>query len=131
MGKFAIDGDLTTNSLTSYSSTGWWQAKMEHLAKVQRIDFYLSKYQFDQGYLGKLKVETKLTYNDAWTECKGEFAVTSWINPYEVKCDQDTNAGYIRISTNEDDGIQLLEVKVYGTVLKGILPTLIYLNSFN
>lgn len=120
--KNAIDGDIATGSQTSYDRTGWWMAEMVRVARIKRIHLYLSDYQLKWGYLSKLTVFTKLYDSDAWTVCKGEFAVKGSIKPYVVKCAQEMNSKYVRISTAYWDGLQLREVNVFGLRIEGNNP---------
>ena len=57
----AIDGDLGTNSKTKYKPQGWWKTELETTAKIASIRLYLSRYQFNMGYLKGKNFPYKLT----------------------------------------------------------------------
>ena len=86
---------------------------MEEITDVEKILLYLQQYALRKGYYSKLKVETSVD-NSQWVVCKGEFAAE--ISPYEVKCDQETFAKFVRISTGRYNGLRLREVKVIGVM---------------
>ena len=81
------------------------------MEKIEEILLYLTEYSLRQGHYSKLNVETSMD-NSQWVVCKRD--IVADISPYEVKCDQATLAKYVRISTGKDNGLRLMEVKVFG-----------------
>ena len=121
----AIDGDLrNTFSRTHVKRRGWWMAEMVRAAIIEKIHLYLDAWQLKKGFLSKLTVFTKLNYRDAWTVCKGEFAVKGFIKPYEMKCNQEMNAKYVKISTARKKQLKFIEVKVFGPRIEGSIPSI-------
>jgi len=120
--KNAIDDDLSSNAYTNVDTTGWWMGKLKNSIQIHEIHLYLSEYQYRVGYLKKLKVETIMNSNSNWIVCQEEFSVEDPIKTHDalvvkyiVKCQQETVARSIRISTGMADGLGLIEVKVFGT----------------
>ena len=110
--------------MTNIYKTGWWKAEMDRATRIKKIHLYLDPWELSVGRLSKFTVLTKLYDHDDWTVCKGEFAVKGSVKPYEMKCNQEMNAKYVRISTARKDGLQLREVKVFGPSLEGNNPSI-------
>ena len=122
--KNAIDGDMITYSNTNHNKISWWMAEMDRAARIKKIHFSLGVYSEKTRLPSKLTVFTKLYDRDDWTVCKEEFAVNGSINPYEMKCAQERNAKYLRITTAQEYGLLLREVKVFGPSVQGSNPSI-------
>ena len=115
----AIDGDTTSScnfAHTALASEGaWWSAEMTKVARIEQILAYVPSWEYKQGYYRHFKVETRLSKQDAWKVCKGEYSMNEPYDPHEIQCDQDTVAKYIRLSVRGNVHLVLNEVRVIGT----------------
>ena len=121
----AIDGDISTGSVTQGSSFEWWSAELTNVTRIERILINANMYAFESGFYGRFKVETRMKTSEHWKTCKGEYSITGSIKPHEVQCDKPTIAKYLRLSIAGGSNLYLNDVRVVGVpVEKG---TTVYL----
>ena len=108
----AIDGNPDTISLTTSSKPGWWQAEFSRTSKVEKIHVFLNRYAHSEKAYEEFKVELQLPHSGVWVVCKGPYAVAPPLKPHVIRCNEDINAKYIKISTNAR--LYLGEVQVFG-----------------
>ena len=114
----AIDGDLTTSSVTEASNKAnhveWWSATLGNPSRIEKILVYGSEYAFGKGYYRHFTVKTRMKTSDSWKVCKGDYSIKGSYRPHEVKCNTPTIAKYIRLSVTGFASLYLQEVRVLG-----------------
>ena len=88
---------------------------MTKVARIEKILVYISLYPARNIPSSMVKVETRLSKQDAWKVCKGEYSINEPYDPHEIRCDEDTVAKYIRIYVRGNVYLVLREVRVIGT----------------
>ena len=110
----AIDGLRSSGSCTAGNGERWWSVKLHNAATISTIQLYINEYVF-KNYLGKLKLETRLSGSGVWKTCVNEHTVTKPINPHVINCDKVTVAKELKITMSGGSYLCFEEVKVLGT----------------
>ena len=115
----AIDGDVTTNSVTRswHSNFGWWSAQLASRAIVKEVILTTGSWAFGEGYFNRLRVDTAENANGPWVPCKGEFKLGQPIVNHVVTCDQANIANFVRLAVTGALSLYLNEVKVKGEIV--------------
>ena len=114
----AVDGDISTKSVTRDTDMSWWMAQFTTSVRLTSLDLFLNKYSLAHAQYSQLKVEVKLFQTDQWRVCKQRDVIGDVISPYKVVCDVTLVVRYVRVSVAGGRNLMLHEVEGEGMNLE-------------